>query len=396
MNPLVSIIVPSYQQAKYLRTAIDSVLAQDYEPLELLVFDGGSTDGSKEILESYGDKIWFRSEQDNGQCDAINAGFHKAQGKYVAWLNSDDFYYPGAVSHAVEKLQANPDAALMYGEGNLVAEDGSLMWRFPETVPFDLWRIINHSDYILQPTVFFRRDRLFECGLLDESLNWGLDWELWMRIGKKFPFCYTEQVIAAGRIYGDTKTATGGFRRMREIAKILRRHQAKRFSPALISHSIITLVRRYCNNAELITPEVMTASVPKGLSRFLDPLIERVERSLRKWLQNVQGVWQDGMVGKRGQLWLPSAGRKCWLELEGKNLSIGAQQVRLRAAGQLISTGRLDEDEHFQLRLLIPAGQIPVKLELLCERVIRVDPLDPRFGPRRAGWELLETKLVEK
>lgn len=394
MNPLVSIIVPSYQQAKYLRTAIDSILSQDYSPLEILVLDGGSSDGSREILESYGDQIWFRSAPDGGQCDAINEGFRRSRGEIVAWLNSDDFYYPGAIAHAVEVLSKNPEAALVYGEGNLVAEDGSVMWRFPETVPFDLWRIANHSDYILQPTVFFRREKLFACGLLAEDLNWGLDWELWIRIGKRFPFCYTERILAAGRIYGDTKTATGGFRRMLEIFKILHRHDVRGLSPAAIAHAIITLVRKFCNNAELITPEVMTASVPGPLGKIVVPVIEGTERRLRRWLQNVQGVWQDGMVGKRGKLWLPSSGQSCCLEIRGRNLAAGGQKIKLRVADNIQTTGVLVGGEVFNFNLRIPAGSIPVRAELTCTKTTRVAPLDPKLGPRRAGCQLDDFRLV--
>jgi len=394
MNPLVSIIVPSYQQARFLRVAIDSILSQKYKPLEVLVLDGGSTDGSRKILESYGDAIWFRSQPDRGQCHAINEGFERSKGKYVAWLNSDDFYYPGAIAHAVEVLKNNPDTGLVYGEGNLVAEDGSVMWRFPETVPFDLWRLANHSDYILQPTVLFRRDALFECGLLEEDLNWGLDWELWIRIGKRFPFSYTKQVLAASRIYSDTKTATGGFKRMREIVKILNRHQVGIFSPAVISHAIITTVRKFCNNAELITPEVMTTSVPGPLQKIATPVIEGVERRLRRWLQNVQGVWQDGYVGGHGKLWLPSDGRKCILEINGKNLRVTGQRIRLRAGGKTVSTPHLSHGEKFSLKLRIPAGNIPVRAELFCSRTVEVKPLDPRYGPRSAGCLLENFSLV--
>jgi hypothetical protein len=394
MNPLVSIIVPSYQQARFLRVAIDSILAQNYEPMEILVLDGGSTDGSREILESYGDRIWFRSAPDGGQCDAINEGFRRSRGEIVAWLNSDDFYYPRAVARAVEALSKHPESALVYGEGNLVTEAGEVMWRFPETVPFDLWRLANHSDYILQPTVFFRREALFACGLLDEGLNWGLDWELWIRMGKRFPFSYIDHVQAAGRIYGDTKTATGGFLRMREIYRILHRHGVKGLSPAAISHSIITVVRKLCNNAELITPEVMTSSVPGGLGRVASPLIERTERALRRWLQNVQGVWQDGLVGKRGKLWLPSDGRAGFLEIRGRNLELDGQQVKLRVAGRSASTETLGRGESFSLKLPVPAGSIPVRAELACAKTVEVTPLDPRLGSRRAGCLLEDHRLV--
>lgn len=394
MKPLVSIVVPSFQQAKYLQTAIDSILAQDYSPLEVLVMDGGSSDGSKEILESYGDRIWFRSGPDGGQCDAINDGFRRSRGEIVAWLNSDDFYYPGAITHAVEVLTKNPAVALVYGEGNLVTEDGSVMWRFPETVPFDLWRLANHSDYILQPTVFFRREKLFNCGLLAEDLNWGLDWELWIRIGKRYPFAYTDRVLAASRIYSGTKTATGGYRRLREIHRILQGHGARRFSPAAVSHAIITVVRKFCNNAELITPDVMTSSVPGGLKKYLAPLIEKTERRLRRWLQNVQGVWRDGMVDRRGHLWIPSDGRSCTLEIQGRNLTIGGQRVELRAAGRVVSTGDIGSGETFRLTLPVPAGTIPVRVEFRCAGTTKVEPLDPSFGPRRAGWLLEDFRLV--
>jgi len=394
MNPLVSIIVPSFQQARFLRTAIDSILSQEYKPLEVLVLDGGSTDGSREILESYDDRIWFRSVQDRGQCHAINEGFERSRGEFVAWLNSDDFYYPGAISHAVEVLRRKPEIGLVYGEGNLVAEDGNVMWRFPETVPFDLWRLANHSDYILQPTVFFRRDALFECGLLDENLNWGLDWDLWIRLGKRFPFSYTEKVLAASRIYSDTKTATGGFRRMIEIAKILHNHDVNYLSPAIISHAIITIVRKFCDNAELITPEVMTESVPGPLQKIMTPVIARTEKGLRKWLQNVQGIWQDGLVGKHGKLWIPSDGQECALTIDGRNLDIDGQHITLRAAGKTVSSGALAAGQQFTLKLPLPAGSIPVRAEMMCKRTIMSAPLDPRYGPRRAGCLLKNYHLV--
>lgn len=394
MNPLVSIIVPSYQQAAFLRDAIDSILAQDYRPVEVLVLDGGSTDGSREILDSYGERIWFRSAPDGGQCQAINEGFRQSRGEIVAWLNSDDFYYPGVIGHAVAALQNNPRAALVYGEGNLVARDGSVMWRFPETVPFDLWRLANHSDYILQPTVFFRREALFAGDLLDETLNWGLDWDLWIRLGKRFPFIYTDRVLAASRIHGDTKTATGGWRRLREIGRILNRHGVSWHSPAMISHTIITLVRKGCGNAELITPEVMTNSVPGPFRETVAPMLATVERRLRRWLQNVQGVWSDGMVGGSGTLWLPSDGRPGYIQIRGRNLAGAGQRVTLKTGGRTVATGSLDSDAMFTLELEIPAGSIPVQAELRCARTIKAAPLDARLGPRRAGCLLEHVDLV--
>ncbi len=109
MKPLVSIITPSYNQVQYLEDTIQSVIQQDYPNIEYIVVDGGSTDGSLEVIERYKNKLaWWVSEPDQGQADAINKGFRKASGEIIAWLNSDDLYLPGAISSAVELFQENP------------------------------------------------------------------------------------------------------------------------------------------------------------------------------------------------------------------------------------------------------------------------------------------------
>ncbi|MDP2158142.1 MAG: glycosyltransferase family 2 protein, partial [Nitrospirota bacterium] len=385
----------SFQQVRFLRAAIDSILAQDYRPLEVLVMDGGSTDGSVDILKTYGDKISYCSGPDGGQCNAINTGLNRSRGEIVAWLNSDDFYYQGAIAKAVEALQGDPEAALVYGEGNLVSESGEIIRRFPETVPFNLWRLSNHSDYILQPTVFFRREAVFACGLLDEGLHWGLDWDLWIRIGKRFPFVYHNDVLAASRIYGETKTATGGYRRLREIIRILSRHNGKKASPAAVAHTIITLIRGIYRNEQFITSDVMTNSLPKPFQKAGAPVIMAIECSLRKWLQNIQGFWQDGLVGRNGKLWIPSDGQPCQLEIKGRNLGISGQLVTLCSGGNTVGTERLSPGEEFRLSADIQTGEIPIKVELVCEKTCEVKPLDPRFGVRRAGFCMTNYQLTK-
>lgn len=395
MNPLVSIIVPSYQQARFLRTALDSILAQEYRPIEVLVLDGGSSDGSREILAGYGNRIWFRSHPDEGQASAINEGFRRSRGEIVAWLNSDDFYYPGAIRPAVEALLANPEAGLVYGEGNQVDEQGAVKWRFAETVPFDLWRLANVADYILQPTVFFRRDALFAAGLLDESLNWGLDWDLWIRMGSRRPFAYIREVLAASRLHGETKTATGGLQRMRELYRVLSRHGVTGFSPALAVHFVATVVRGVVPSAEVMSTDLLAGSRPGPLHRLFRFAAARAERLIRKWLQNAQGVWPDGMVGGRGDLWLPSDGAGRLLAIRGHNLAIGGQRVALSAYGKEARTGSLEPGGAFRLTLEVPAGAMPVKAVLSAARTRVIEPLDPRLGPRRAGFVLEDVRLVK-
>ena len=114
-KPLVSIITPSFNQADYLEHTIRSVLEQDYPNIEYMVVDGGSTDGSVDIIKKYEKQLaWWVSEPDKGQSEAINKGFKRANGEIVAWLNSDDVYMPNAITRAVETLQANPEAAFVY------------------------------------------------------------------------------------------------------------------------------------------------------------------------------------------------------------------------------------------------------------------------------------------
>ena len=115
MKPLVSIITPSLNQGKFIRAAIESVLNQDYEQIEYIVIDGGSTDDTLSILEEYKGRLTYISEPDEGQSNAINKGFRMAHGSIVAWLNSDDVYEPGCVSHAVELMEADPMVAEVLG-----------------------------------------------------------------------------------------------------------------------------------------------------------------------------------------------------------------------------------------------------------------------------------------
>jgi glycosyltransferase involved in cell wall biosynthesis len=119
--PLVSIITPSYQQAAFLEQTMKSVLEQDYPNIEYLVADGGSVDGSVEIIQRYADRLaWWVSEKDHGQGEAINKGFTRAKGKYIAWVNSDDFYMPGAIRSAVAELEAHPDVGMVFGDVKVV------------------------------------------------------------------------------------------------------------------------------------------------------------------------------------------------------------------------------------------------------------------------------------
>ena len=204
-HPLVSVVTPSFNQAQYLETAIQSVLGQDYPNLEYLVIDGGSTDGSIEILERYAEHLTFwASEPDSGQAEAINKGLRMAKGDIVCWLNSDDAYMPGAVSEAVQTALQHPEAGMVYADGLMVDSELRLLdpHRYRPLTSLDLLSF----EVLLQPTVFIRREALEEVGLLNETYDLILDHELWLRISGKFQLIHVPQFWALERTHPQAKT----------------------------------------------------------------------------------------------------------------------------------------------------------------------------------------------
>ena len=152
-KPLVSIITPSYNQGRFIRATIQSVLAQDYPELEYIVMDGGSADETRSVVKDYASRLTFVSEKDRGQSHAINKGFRLARGSILFWLNSDDVILPGAVRSAVDEFARSPATGAVYGQGYLMDKEGAVTSPFSATGPFNLWKLVYLSDYILQQTL---------------------------------------------------------------------------------------------------------------------------------------------------------------------------------------------------------------------------------------------------
>jgi glycosyltransferase involved in cell wall biosynthesis len=234
-KPKITIVMPTLNQAKYIEEAIQSIISQRYENLEYLVFDGGSTDGTLDILKRYEDYLQWRSEKDRGQADAINKGLKKATGEIVGYLNSDDTLEPGALGKIANYFMDNPEIDLVYGEGYLMNEDGSGKHRFPATEPqFDLWRLIHVWDFILQQSTFWRRRLHDRIGYFNESLHFGLDWDYWIRAGKTGKVGYIPECLGCLREYEAAKSFAGGFRRIKELYGVTRAHTGKRWPPPSI------------------------------------------------------------------------------------------------------------------------------------------------------------------
>jgi glycosyltransferase involved in cell wall biosynthesis len=242
--PLVSIVTPSYNQGRFIRQCIESVLTQGYPRIEYIIIDGGSTDETIDIIKEYEDKLIWISEKDEGQSDAINKGFKMAKGEIIAWLNSDDTYEPGAVENSVKYFIEDNDIVLTYGEGYITNDKDEKVKKFDATQEFDLWTLINVWDYIMQPTTFFRRKTVEEIGYLDKKLNWCMDWDLWIRLANVGKVKYIPEFIADSREYGDTKTSTGGSKRFKEIVQLMRKYSGKKYMPGYFLYGSSTLYSR--------------------------------------------------------------------------------------------------------------------------------------------------------
>jgi len=230
--PLVSIITPSLNQGKFIEETISSVLNQDYPNIEYIVMDGGSTDGTLDILKKYGDRITWFSEKDNGQTEAINKGLRLARGEILAYLNSDDTYLPGAVGTAVNYLTSeHPESKFMYGEGYHISAEGEIIERYP-TEPFNLERLAE-TCYICQPTTFWKREVIDTVGLFDAKLHYAMDYEYWIRIAKKYgTLSFCQKYLANSRFYADTKTMSRRFEVHAEILKVIRKYYGRGHVPS--------------------------------------------------------------------------------------------------------------------------------------------------------------------
>ena len=218
--PLVSIVTPSYNQARFLEATLRSVLEQDYPNIEYLVVDGASTDGSVDIIRRYADRLtWWVSEKDSGQSEAINKGLRRARGEIVGWLNSDDVYLPGAVSAAVAAFRSSPDAAVVYGDALAIGEAGR---------PFNVMHARQYSlvelmafNIICQPAAFMRRSVLEQVEYLNPDYHLLMDNLLWMNMARVAPLVYVPQAWAAARYHDQAKNRTRGAAYGREAKELI-------------------------------------------------------------------------------------------------------------------------------------------------------------------------------
>lgn len=221
--PLVSIVTPSYNQSGYLEQTIQSVLDQDYPHIEYIIIDGGSTDGSVEIIDRYVNQLaYWVSEPDAGQTDAINKGFDRARGDIFAWLNSDDLYRPKAVANAVAYLRDHQEVGMVYGDADYIDGSGKVIGRFP-AAQTDYKRLRRGYVHVPQQAAFFRAHLWHMVGPLDPTFYFAMDYDLWIRIAALAPIRYHPRTWAAFRLHSGAKSLAAAERCWPEMIKVHRR-----------------------------------------------------------------------------------------------------------------------------------------------------------------------------
>lgn len=246
----VSIVTPSLNQGRFLADALDSVIAQAYPEVEHLVVEGGSTDESVVVLEHYAEHPHLRVIEDvppRGQSAAVNVGFRAATGEIVGWLNADDRYCGGAIAASVEALESG-EAALSYGDWQIVDEQGELV-RSLTSGSFDRRRLLaGVSGTIAQPTVFFRRELLDRIGYLDESLDFVMDYDFWLRASEVTQFRYVSRTLAQFRVHPESKTVSRRNSFYAERRRVARAHGGAFFSAGLVRQTLETVFGRRVAN----------------------------------------------------------------------------------------------------------------------------------------------------
>ena len=249
-QPLISVIMPSLNQAEFLEQAIESVLGQNHSRIELIVIDGGSTDGSRAIIERYDQSIAFWvSEPDRGQSDALNKGFRQATGDILGWLNSDDTYTPNALNEAASVFQ-DPDVniamcrtfAFTDATGNVISTMENEYAGREGLIRF--WR--TDGPRVNQPSIFFRRRLIDELALeANLDLHFAMDYDLWLRISMHYPIHVVEGHWANYRFHERSKTIASTDRFLPEWIKVSRRHWGKTGSWQWLKHGCSYLYFRY-------------------------------------------------------------------------------------------------------------------------------------------------------
>lgn len=262
-NPFFTIIMPTYNQAKFIETSLKSIFSQDIDSYELLVYDALSSDGTSKILEKYKGKLIWHREKDSGMSEALNKGLLAGKGEVFAWLCSDDVYLPHVFSRVMNAFQKNPELDFVYGDALEIDSKGNIVTPNLFTEDYDANRYLFSHNYMCQPTVFFRKHVFNRVGMIDEDDHTTMDYEWFARFymaglkAKRLPF-----FLAANRDRPETKTNASGISRYRNMIRV---HALRLGRPLILRKSfwvysfeaVIKAINKAANNSHSKEPSVI-------------------------------------------------------------------------------------------------------------------------------------------
>lgn len=318
-TPLVSVITPSYNQGQFIKETIDSVLSQDYPNVEYIVIDGGSTDETVDILRSYGDRIKWVSEKDDGQADAVDKGLKIATGEIIGWLNSDDTYTEGAIRTAVDYLESRPDTDMVYGEGWYMDKDSVITGRY-NTEKYSKSRLAE-TCFICQPSAFFRKSLVDRAGGLDASLHLCMDYELWMRFANFGKISYIPEYLACSRMYAENKTSARRKEIFKEVCASVKKHYG--YLPMQWTYGYADYLLRGARGRRfkclaLVIFLMMNIKRPGYAVKFVLKRVYRIAKGVIP-VEPFDGMYADRWVSKQynGQIAVREAGR--YIDIKGRH-----------------------------------------------------------------------------
>ena len=241
----ITIVTPSYNQDRYLEQTIRSIVEQGYPALEYMILDGGSTDGSVEILKKYERHLaYWTSQKDAGQADAISRGFARATGDILGWVNSDDFLLPEALEKVGKFFVRNPQTDLVIGGGLVVDEAGNRVRKF-YSFPQSFESLLVGGQFFQQPSSFWRRSAYEAVGGVDTSFHYCFDYDLFLRLTKNRKPGRIPAMLSAFRGHLQSKGATTGDRWGAELELIRKRHNIDRWQSQEREQLHASTIREY-------------------------------------------------------------------------------------------------------------------------------------------------------
>lgn len=247
----ISVITPSYNQVTFLKVTVNSIINQEVNlETEHIIVDGGSTDGSVELLKSLGNQVRWLSEPDYGQADAVNKGISMATGEIIGWLNSDDLYLPGALQTVANYFRDHPKCNWLYGQCRIIDNLGRERWKWitgyknGRLKKFSVDKLLREN-FISQPAVFFRKELFEKAGGLDLFLKYAMDYDLWLRFGMISPAGVIRKDLASFRRHGSSKSETGFRDQFFEQYAVAKKYGPSFFNRALHRFNIFKIITSY-------------------------------------------------------------------------------------------------------------------------------------------------------